>query len=125
MIARRAFALAALVVVGTLSGCAAYPFVGPACGPGEVDIGSLSGNVTAIEIKGEVTAINETVLVLDDGTGDAAIPLFDRGVSTEVETGDCVIARGAATESPDRPQDVVVIYTELLEEEIVLEDERA
>lgn len=123
--ARRTFALAALVVVAALSGCAAFPFVGPTCGPGEVDIGTLSENVTAMEIKGEVTAVNETLLVLDDGTGDAAIPLMDRGVSTEVETGDCVIARGAATEAPDRPQDVVVIYTELLKEEVVLENERA
>lgn len=119
---RHAFALAALVVLGTLSGCAAYPFVGPTCGPGEVDIGTISGNVTGISIKGEVTAVNETMLILDDGTGDAAIPLLDRGVSAEVESGDCVIARGAATESPDRPQDVAVIYTELLKEEIVIEE---
>lgn len=123
--ARRAFALAALVVVAALSGCAAFPFVGPTCGPGEVDIGSLSGNATAIEIKGEVTAVNETLLVLDDGTGDAAVPLLDRGVTAEVEPGDCVIARGAATEAADRPQDVLVVYTELLKEELVLEDERA
>lgn len=122
MMSRRGFALAAVVVVSGLSGCAAFPFVGPTCGPGEVDIGTLSGNVTGIDIKGEVTAINETVLVLDDGTGDAAIPLLDRGVSDEVEAGDCIIARGAAAEAPDRPQDVVVIYTELLKEEVVLEE---
>lgn len=121
---RRAFALAAVVVVAALSGCAAFPFVGPTCGPGGTDIGAIGQNATGMHLKGEVTHVNSSVLVIDDGTGEADVALFDAGVAGQVEQGDCVIAeRAVVMPATDRPEDVLVLGGDLYKEELVLEDE--
>lgn len=122
--ARPAVALAAVVVLGTLSGCAAFPFVGPTCGPGETDIGTIGENATGVHLKGEVTHVNASVLVIDDGTGQAAVALYDAGVAGQVEPGDCVIAERAIVRPvSDRPEDVLVLDSALYTEEIVIEED--
>lgn len=119
-----------LVTVGVLlavalSGCAAFPYVGPTCGPGETDIGTISDNATGVHVKGEVAHVNRSVLVIDDGTGQAGILLFDEGVSGQVAEGDCVIADNAvAAPADDRSEDVIVLTGDLYKEEVVVEDER-
>lgn len=125
MTATRALPLLAVLTLVGLAGCAAFPYVGPTCGPGDTDIGTITGNASDLHLKGEVTHVNESLLVLDDGTGEAAVLLFDAGVSEQVSTGDCVIARNAvATAETDRSYDVVVLTGDLLREDIVVEDER-
>lgn len=121
---RRGPALATVVIVAGLAGCAAFPFVGPACGPGGTDIGAIDENATGVALKGEVTHLNSSVLVIDDGTGQAAIALYDAGVADQVEAGDCVIAeRAVVVPATERPEDVLVVDGALYTEEFAPEDE--
>lgn len=121
---RRGLALAALVLVAGLSGCAAFPFVGPTCGPGETDIGAIGENATDVALKGEVTHVNRSVLVIDDGTGQAAIVLLDADVAGQVEEGDCVSAeRAVVVPATDRPEDVLVVDGALYKEALVPQDD--
>ena len=117
---RLSVVVSGLLILTFLSGCAAFPFVGPTCGPGEMDIDNLdSGNSTSI--KGEVTAVNDGTFVIDDGTGEAQIVVGD--VPSEVSGGDCIIARGYANSTGGGEYDAQMIPTELLEEELVIKDE--
>lgn len=111
----------AVVCIAVLSGCAAYPFVGPSCGPGDTDIGAATDGGGDVRIKGEVTAMHDNRFVLDDGTGQATIvPL--RGVPSEVSTGDCIIAEGQPSTSTDGNADISMVPTVLLEEEVTIEE---
>lgn len=120
---RRGLAVGLVVALVLLTGCAAFPYVGPTCGPGGTDIGAIEGNVSDVEIKGELAAVNETTLVIDDKTGQAVVYSMD-DVSGEVSPGDCVIARGGvAQETDDGEYEAVMIPEVLLKEEWVVEDE--
>lgn len=114
--------LAAVVVLAALSGCAAFPFVGPTCGPGHTDIGAIAGNVSDVHVKGELTHYNDSLLVVDDGTGQAVLPQIGGDVSGEVSTGDCIVARGSAAQYDDGEYEALVVYSELYKEEYVVED---
>lgn len=120
---RRGLAVGLVVALVLLTGCAAFPYVGPTCGPGGTDIGAIEGNVSDVEIKGELAAVNETTLVIDDKTGQAVVYSMD-DVSGEVSPGDCVIARGGvAQETDDGEYEAVMVPEVLLKEEWVVEDE--
>lgn len=115
----RAIAAGVVVLSAVLSGCAAFPFVGPSCGPGETDIGAVDGDGSQVKIKGEVTAINDTRVVLDDGTGSATVMLVGYRPG-QFSSGDCIIAQGAVA-TVDGPNDVVMVPTDMWREEVVVE----
>lgn len=120
---RRGLAAGLVVALVLLTGCAAFPYVGPTCGPGGTDIGAIEGNVSDVEIKGELAAVNETALIIDDKTGQAVVYSMN-DVSGEVSPGDCVIARGGvAQETDDGEYEAVMVPEVLLKEEWVVEDE--
>lgn len=110
-----------LVLALALSGCAALPLVGPGCGPGETDIGAIEGDASEVQIKGEVTKLNASAMILDDGTGQAQLVLT-QDLSGQVSPGDCVIARGPAEGQSDGDREAVMVPTELFKEEVVVED---
>jgi hypothetical protein len=119
----RCIAALTVVALAVLSGCAAYPFVGPSCGPGESDIGVVGENASGVEIKGEVTSSNGTMFVLDDGTGQARVlPLS--GVPSEVSSGDCIIVESVTTTDDADGADVLVVPSTIWKEEVVVEDSR-
>lgn len=111
-----AFALVAL------AGCAAFPFVGPTCGPGDTDVGGITGNASAVHVKGELVSHNASMLIVDDGTGQAMVPL-ESGLGSEVATGDCIIVEGAAASMDDGEYEALVLYETLYKEEVVVGDE--
>ncbi|WP_181687305.1 OB-fold nucleic acid binding domain-containing protein [Halorhabdus salina] len=119
---RRSLLVGTLLAMTVLTGCAAYPFVGPTCGPGEDDIGTVAPNESGVDIKGEVTAIGESTFTLDDGTGTAQIMPVD-SVPREVSDGDCVIARGETIEATTDNHDIGMVSQGLWKEEYVIEDE--
>lgn len=120
---RRGLAAGLVVALVLLTGCAAFPYVGPTCGPGGTDIGAIEGNVSDIEIKGELAAVNETTLVVDDKTGQAVVYTID-DVSGEVSPGDCIIARGGFAQETDGGEyEAEMVPEVLLKEEWVVEDE--
>lgn len=112
----RGVAIVVVVLATVLSGCAALPLVGPSCGPGETDIGAVEGNVSSAEIKGELRSLNDSVMVIDDGTGQAEL-LVVGDLRRDVSAGDCIIARGEATADADGEREVVMIPSELYREE--------
>lgn len=115
-------AVGLLVGLTALAGCAAFPFVGPTCGLGETDVGTVDGDASDVSFKGEVTAVDDTRFVLDDGTGETAVLLVGYD-SSRVSTGDCVVAHGSAAERETGDSEVLPVPTELYGEEVVVEDE--
>lgn len=115
-------ATALVLALVALAGCAAFPFVGPTCGPGDTDVGAITGNVSEVHVKGELTHLNATTLLVDDGTGQAVIPVGE-DLSGEVSTGDCVIATGAATSLDGGDHEALVLYSTLSKEEVVVGEE--
>jgi predicted small secreted protein len=121
VLAKRAgIAALVLVVASVLTGCAALPGVGPGCGPGGTDIGAIDGNASDVEFKGTLVEINESAMVLDDGTGQARL-LLTSDLTGEASSGDCIVARGAAQSESDGGPDVVMLPTEILKEKYVAE----
>lgn len=120
--ARRVAALAAVALLALLAGCASFPFVGPTCGPGDTDVGAIDGNATNVHVKGELVHENASTLIVDDGTGQAVVPMGE-SVSGQVETGDCIIATGAAATLEDGEHEALVLYETLQKEEVVVGDE--
>lgn len=114
--------LLAVVVLAALSGCAAFPFVGPTCGPGDTDVGTITDNTSEVHVKGELVRHNTSALVIDDGTGQAFVPLSG-GLGDRVETGDCLIANGAAAPMDDSEYEALVLYSDLYKEEVVVGEE--
>lgn len=112
-------AVVGILILVLLSGCAAFPFVGPSCGPGDRDIGNIKPGDN-VSIKGEVIERSHDMFVIDDGTGEAKIR---GGIPGEISKGDCIIVKGAAMETNDTDYDANVVYTELYKEEVVLEEE--
>lgn len=106
-----------LLLAAVIAGCSSIPGLGSSCGPGDTEIGEISGNVSDVNVKGELTAINNNSLVIDDGTGTAELILVDESVKNEVEEGDCLIANGTAGPSEESDEDVVVVPFELFVEE--------
>lgn len=116
---RRSLALGVLAIAIVLAGCSNVPFLGEeSCGPGETEIGAIEGNVSETEIKGELVAITNSSLVIDDGTGRAEILLlFEEDVTSQVSEGDCLIAAGSASEPEDDEGNVTMLATDLWKEE--------
>lgn len=115
---RRAwFALLAVAGLTLLTGCSTLGFGGPVCGPGDTEIGSIDGNASNVHVKGELTSINETELVVDDGSGTVEILTLSDSVSGKVSTGDCIIARGQASTLDNSSHDALLIPTGGLWEE--------
>ena len=102
-----------LLLTAGLAGCSGVSGPDSSCGPGETTIDSIDGNASDITVEGELTSVNESSLVLDDGTGTAEILLLDPNRSDNFETGDCVVATGNGGESAASPQDIVMIAQNL------------
>lgn len=114
---RKTMLVACLLLAGTVAGCSAIPGFGSSCGPGENEIGGVGENASEVNLKGELTDIRNSSMVIDDGTGSAEILLVDDEVKDQVETGDCIIANGTAAQTNDSDEDVVIVAEELLREE--------
>lgn len=119
-LSRRHLAAGLLAVMLLLAGCSSVPFVGDeqSCGPGDTAIGDVNGNVSSTSFKGELVETTNVSLVIDDGTGTAEVfLLFQEDVKSQVSEGDCLIAKGTASEQKDGEHDVTIIPDELLKEE--------
>lgn len=115
-------AVAALLVVTLLSGCAAFPMVGPSCGPGETDIADVGQDTAQFTLKGSAKDLNDTGFAIDDGTGDAWV--VAPRAAEQISGGACIIVMGGELRTTDSGQyDAFVVPEELLKEEYVIEDE--
>jgi len=105
----RHLAALCLVVSVLLAGCSGVPFLGSSCGPGETELGSIGGNATDVSIEGELTAVRDSALVVDDGTGTAEVLVLDGNATERFETGDCVVVEGTGSQTSESEQDVVLV----------------
>jgi len=101
--------LGAAGVTASVSGCSG---ILGGCGPGENEIGSVSGRFDtpeatattrgataedreAVSITGEIQSVGDGEIVVDDGTGTAELTnLYSPTTAETVEAGDCVQASG-------------------------------
>lgn len=105
-----------------VAGCGAGSILSD-CGPGDVEIETLADGGTAGEatadgassrIEGTVVSIEQTGIVIDDGTGRARVLTFDDGFDTRnVDEGDCVRASGIAVPSERRDLDIEFLAEEV------------
>jgi hypothetical protein len=98
-----------LVLSVLLAGCSGVPFLGSSCGPGGTELGSIDGNASDITIEGELTAVRDAALVVDDGTGTAEVLVLEGNATERFETGDCVVVEGTGSQTPESEQDVVLV----------------
>jgi hypothetical protein len=96
-----------------LAGCAGVPFLGASCGPGETELGSIDGSAENVTVEGEVTDVRAGALVLDDETGTAEVLVIDENATSSVETGDCLLVDGTASQTDESEQDVVMVAANL------------
>jgi hypothetical protein len=84
-----------------LAGCAAVPGFGDEeCGPGETAIDDVEDGAN-VTVTGTLQSINETSVVIDDGTGTALL-VTDRTFNTSVASPEgCVTASGTGVNDTD------------------------
>jgi len=88
----RQFGTVLLVVLTvSLAGCGLF---GGGCGPGDTEIGEVSGTNGTVSVTGEVNVTEDNGFTITDGTGEAVV------VSDEdVSEGDCVTVEGETSDT--------------------------
>jgi len=92
---RRVLATAGLAPFPALAGCD-----GATCGPGETPIGEVAADATgSVTVEGSITELDESRIVLSDGTGEALLVSLRGYDTSSANTGDCAVATGTVVDA--------------------------
>lgn len=96
MVRRRRFlATAGVAPFPALAGCD-----GTTCGPGETAIEAVAAETTgSVTVEGTITELDESRIVLSDGTGEALLVSLQGYDTSTASPGDCAIATGTVVDA--------------------------
>lgn len=105
---RRLLATAAVAPVPALAGCD-----GATCGPGETAIGEVATDATGpVTVEGTITELDESRIVLSDGTGRALLVSLQGYDTSAASPGDCAVATGTVVDASASGEYDVTLRTE-------------